>query len=323
MTHTRIQPAQAIANELTIIVSSYNCAKFLPNTLNSIFAQTWIPKHVIVIDDASPDNSNQIVREYQKRYSNITLICNDGNKGVNPTVNRGFNTADTKYVMSLAADDWILPTFVEESLTLLNRYPDAGMCSTGSFIAIEDSNQITQPASMPIPLKTAGYLSPTQAWKKLFKLDSWYMGNSVIMNREMLLQLGGYNNELYSFADNFLYRQLSLKHGCCFIPTPLSVWRIRGHGYSQTDCRSLERMVNIMSLYKDSMYHYNSLFTSPMIEREMKRWSFKINKLLINMDNKSLARRLSNKALTYFLFAYIRPFDLLPFIVRKATPGMR
>jgi len=310
--------------DLTIIVSSYNCAKYLPCTLNSIFAQTVLPKEVIVVDDAATDNSNDIIRQYQQKHNNIQLISNDINRGVIFTVNRGFNIAQTKYVMSLAADDWILPTFIEESMEIMTRYPQAGLCSTGSLIAIENKNNALKLASMPRPLKTAGYISPEEATRKLIRYDSWFMGNSVIMNLDMLLQLGSYRENLTSFSDNFLYRQLSLKYGCCFIPKPLSVWRIRELGYSQSTCRSIAQLTNIMLNYSDLMEHqFADLFPPIMVKKELKRWSFKLSKILINYQTESHAKKIINKFMACILFAYMRPFDVGPFIARKITPGIR
>ncbi len=313
-----------VAENLTIIIPSYNCARYLPCTLDSILKQSVQPKEILIIDDATTDNSNTIVKTYQQQHKHIRLISNEQNKGVIYTVNLGFRTATTKYVMSLAADDWILPSFIEKSMQLLERYPQAGLCSTGSLIAIENRNNILKLASMPKPLRSPGYITPSQACKYLLKLDSWFMGNSVIMNREMLLEFGGYRDELKSFTDNFLYRLLSLKHGCCFISESLSVWRIRSQSFSQSHCDSINHLVNILETYNKLMTgEFADLFPVNMVSRELKRWQFKISKMLASNYAGSIFSKLFYGIMSCALFAYFRPFDVWPFIVRKTTPGTR
>lgn len=312
------------AVNLTIIVPSYNCAQYLPTTLDSILSQSVQPKEILVIDDATSDNSNQIVRSYQEKHKHIRLISNETNMGVIYTVNHGFKTATTKFVMSLAADDWILPDFIEKSMLLLEKYPQAGLCSTGSMIAIESQNNRLKLASMPKPSRHPCYINPTEACKLLTKLDSWFMGNSVIMNREMLLELGGYRNELKSFTDNFLYRLLSLKHGCCFIPESLSVWRIRSQSYSQTHCSNIIQTANILDIYNKFMTgKFSNLFPAKMVNREIKRWKFKLNRVLVNNSSNNIFSKLIYIGISCVLFAYYRPFDIWPFVVRKITPGTR
>jgi glycosyltransferase involved in cell wall biosynthesis len=311
---------QNIAHELTIIIPSYNCAKYLPRTLDSIFSQTMLPHEVWVIDDASPDNSNDIVRDYQTKHSSIKLFLNDINKGVNATVNSGFNTVATKYVMSLAADDWILPTFIEKSMALLGQYPQAGLCSSGSLIAIESKNNLLKPAIMPKPLKTPGYISPDAAVKNLLKYDSWFMGNAMIMNAEMVREFYGYRDELRSFSDNFLYRQISLKYGCCFIPESLSVWCLREQSYSQSTCRNLSQLANIMANYINLMeQQYKDLFTKKIVDREIKRWSFRLSRALITSKSPNFIKSIPNKIMACLLFAYFRPYDVWPTLERKLT----
>lgn len=311
---------KSIAHELTIIIPSYNCAQYLPRTLDSILAQTMLPHEVWVIDDASPDNSNNIIRSYQTKNNSIKLLLNNVNKGVNATVNSGFNDVKTKYVMSLAADDWILPTFIEKSMVLLTKHPTAGLCSSGSLIAIESKNNLLKPAIMPKPLKNPGYISPELAIKNLLKYDSWFMGNAMIMNAEMVREFGGYRDELRSFSDNFLYRQISLKYGCCFIPESLSVWCLREQSYSQSTCRNLSQLANIMSNYIQLMEKpYKDLFTKQIIDREIKRWSFRLSRALVTSNSPNFIKNLVSKTMACLLFAYFRPYDIWPTLERKLT----
>lgn len=100
---------------ISIVMPAYNVGKYISNTLDSLIKQTYKNWELIISDDCSTDNTVDIIREYQKRYSNITLIRERHNHGGAriPRYN-AILAAKGKYVCPIDADDCIETNFLEK-----------------------------------------------------------------------------------------------------------------------------------------------------------------------------------------------------------------
>lgn len=89
-------------NSFSIIIPCYNCSKTIRSTLDSVFAQAYEFVEVICINDASTDDTLQILREYKDR---ITIICNNYNKGQFYSRNIGITLSKNDFVLFIDSDD--------------------------------------------------------------------------------------------------------------------------------------------------------------------------------------------------------------------------
>lgn len=92
---------------ISVIVPVYNVEKYLEECLESICSQTLNDIDVICIDDASTDNSYNLLSELQKRYSFLRVYRNQKNMGLSYTRNVGFSYAMGKYIMYVDSDDYL------------------------------------------------------------------------------------------------------------------------------------------------------------------------------------------------------------------------
>ncbi len=94
--------------KLSIILPVYNVEKFIPDCLQSLQAQDLLKEEyeIICVDDGSPDNSAQVIEEYQNKYPNIRLI-RQKNGGVCAARNNGFQAAQGEYIWFIDPDDYI------------------------------------------------------------------------------------------------------------------------------------------------------------------------------------------------------------------------
>ena len=262
------------APTISIIVANYNHAHYLPQCLDAIFAQEHLADEVIVIDDGSTDNSVDIIECYGRAHSVLRLVRHMPNQGVVAAMNRGLNEARSEYVLFASADDWIMPALLSSSVKLLQAYPQAGFCSSLSLQLTDDS---AAPKSLPtaIPITRPGYISPAQVLRLLLKEDSWFLGNTVVIRRDAVLAAGGYRPELTSFCDGFVYQQVALKLGACFIPEPLAVWRVLGNGYSASSVINVERVARIRETVSRLMIsEFGGLFSAEYVRCWQRRWSY-------------------------------------------------
>ena len=123
---------------LTIIMPTYNKAKYIRKALNSVFRQqTNFDFKVIVADDASSDASVEIVQEYMQKYPDrITLLCSERNQKLFANVLRAYQITKTDYFCVLDPDDfWVNDLFLQGAVDFLEANKN---------FAIYGNNSLTQ-----------------------------------------------------------------------------------------------------------------------------------------------------------------------------------
>jgi glycosyltransferase involved in cell wall biosynthesis len=104
-------------SEVTVIVPLYNYARYLPEALDSVKAQTLPALDLVIVDDASTDNSCEValdwVRRHAGRFNRTVVLRNAANAGLGVSRNAGFAIAETSHVLPLDADDRLLPPCCE------------------------------------------------------------------------------------------------------------------------------------------------------------------------------------------------------------------
>lgn len=94
--------------QVSIVIPCYNQAKFLPDALDSVLAQTLSDWECIIVDDGSPDHTPDVAERYCKRDPRIRLVS-QSNRGLAGARNRGMDESRGRYIQFLDADDLIAP----------------------------------------------------------------------------------------------------------------------------------------------------------------------------------------------------------------------
>src|SRR5258706_10470852 len=197
--------------------------------MKAILDEPVKPFEIIIIDDGSTDNSLDVIKGLAKHKSGIRYFQNDQNRGVSYTLNRGIDLAQGDYAFFPAADDQIMPGFLEKSLSLLAKYPQAGLsCTIGDWHELSTGlnwhmgNRI---ASKPC------YISPAEMVALDRKGRLYIPGNTIIMRRQALVDAGKYLVELKHVNDWFADYVVGFRHGICFVPEPLARFNIHPNSY--------------------------------------------------------------------------------------------
>lgn len=112
---------------LTILMSSYNASKYLKKAIDGIIQQTFQDWELLIADDASTDNSWQIINLYND-HPNIRIQRNSSNRGKTATINDLLKAARGRYITIHDADDYSDPGRFERQIGFLNVYPEVVMC---------------------------------------------------------------------------------------------------------------------------------------------------------------------------------------------------
>lgn len=110
--------------KVSIIIPCYNQEKYIAEAIESSINQTYKDVEIIVVNDASFDNSANIINSYAKKYKNIKFINCTENKGVVFCRNLAIQNASGEYILPLDADDKIAPEYVEKSVNVFFSKPE-------------------------------------------------------------------------------------------------------------------------------------------------------------------------------------------------------
>lgn len=109
---------------VSIITPSWNCSRFVEETIQSVLAQTYAHWELLFQDDCSTDNTKEIVLAYAEKDARIKYACNAQNSGAAITRNNALKRAKGRWIAFLDSDDLWLPTKLEEQLKYMveNKY---------------------------------------------------------------------------------------------------------------------------------------------------------------------------------------------------------
>jgi len=273
-----------------VIMPNYNHGHYLIETLDSILGQSLKPAEVIVIDDASTDNSIEIIESVINRDPTVRLLRNESNTGPLVAVNSGLKQATSEYVYAIAADDRILPTFFEESVDLLEQYPQAGLCS--SDMGCMDNHGNTTGEYRAGVVDQASFLSPPEILSALYQDPAYIIGGTTIYRRSALEEAGWFPPQLLNLADWFTERAIAFKHGACYLPKVLFVWRLAESQYSATCNKDPWKMLDVVDRAVELMEspRYREIFPPEFVEFWCHRFGGQvIDEALANLTQRQYA----------------------------------
>ena len=106
---------------VSIIMPTYNCGNFIGETIDSVIAQIYENWELIIVDDCSTDNTEEIVNVYRKKDSRIKYKKLATNSGAAVARNRGIELADGKYIAFLDSDDLWQPKKLDTQIKFMNN----------------------------------------------------------------------------------------------------------------------------------------------------------------------------------------------------------
>lgn len=133
---------------VSVIMPTYNCAKFISETLDSIQAQTYENWEVVIVDDCSKDNTKEIVDAYIARDPRIKYFCLDVNSGAAVARTKAMELAEGEYMAFCDSDDLWMPDKLERQLAFMKENGYAFTCT-----AYEQVNEQTEPLNRVIKTK--------------------------------------------------------------------------------------------------------------------------------------------------------------------------
>lgn len=189
---------------ISVVIPLYNKAPHIRETLESVFAQTYPPDEVVVVDDGSTDNGFQIVSE----ISNPKLILvKQENQGVSKARNTGIGRAQGDYVAFLDADDFWNPNHLEELAKLIVNFPDLGLYSTAYTLCTEGRY------SVPISTFPPGFFGIINDFLNTYANNlSLVSSSTACVNRESIISIGCFPENIDHGEDTITWVNMALRY---------------------------------------------------------------------------------------------------------------
>jgi glycosyltransferase involved in cell wall biosynthesis len=129
--------------KVTVLMPVHNGEKYLREAMESVLNQTFMDFEFVIIDDASKDNSVDIVKNYKD--SRIKLFLNEQNLGISKSCAKGVRLSKGKYIARMDADDVCLPKRIEKQVDFMEKNPDIGICGAWTESIGEIEGHVWQP----------------------------------------------------------------------------------------------------------------------------------------------------------------------------------
>lgn len=201
--------------KISVIMPAYNAEKYIAEAIDSILGQTFRDFEFIILNDCSQDRTEEIILSYKD--PRIVYVKNEENLGVARTLNKGLQIACGEYIARMDADDVSLPERFDKQLAYIAKHPKVAVLGTGLDIfnakgLISSNWSATDPDQMKIDLFFAcGLAHP-----------------SVMMRRDEIIQLGGYDPDFNGLEDYELWCRVCEKYEITALPDKLFRYRIHG-----------------------------------------------------------------------------------------------
>lgn len=279
---------------VTIIVPCYNHEKYVETCLDSIFRQTYKNIEVIVVDDCSPDNSAEVIKQLQTKY-NFQFIEHKENWGLTKTLNDViYNHAHGKYIKCIASDDYLMDDCVEVLTTEIEKLGDEYAFVYGKAQHFMYQNNKQQ------NLHIGGW---DCSFEDLYKQTKNYIpAMTVLFSRTKFIGLGGFDH--CYIEDYYMWLTFALHYKYKFINKIVAFYQL-GIGTSMHDnfvkmgagLNYIRSKIFLTADGKISSSLYFELLKQGMI-------SYHRNLIITDLYAKRYRNALKNYFKFFFLFLY-------------------
>jgi len=207
---------------VSAIVPSYNYARFVVRAVESCLAQTLSDMEVVVVDDASTDESPRLLEERFGKEPRVRLELARDNRGISGNFNRGLRAASGKYVGFCCADDEWLPPHAEK-LTQALSASDAVLAYARARVTDADGAPLP-----PGPGHAFSGCPDERFFERLVTSPNLVSFVGTVFEREAALSQGGFDERLRVLQDYALWFRLAARRPVRFVDD--ATVHVRWHG---------------------------------------------------------------------------------------------
>lgn len=243
---------------VSIIIPCYNHEKFIIRTLESVIADNYPNKEIILINDGSKDESDAVIRQWLSAAAQKELVTyiNRANKGICATLNEMIGLAKGKYILPLASDDCLYGNNIAKRVAILQEHPHKSVLLNDAFVIDDDDKVIMQSSSTDYwKADKAQYENDEDILENCIKAPR--VAGPVIFYRKDIFNVIGKFPEDIEFEDWYFYQRAASLNLIHFVDFKVALYRLHGNNFSGTNSpHGLRIAKSTLKVYKKNFCFY-------------------------------------------------------------------
>ncbi len=226
-----------MANRLriSIFLPTHNYGRFLAAALQSILDQTYPHYEILLIDNASTDNTRAIVDAFVPKFEGrLIYFFNPQNAGAEPSINQYLSTATGEIVAFMAADDLWIKNKLELQIAEFEKDCDLGLVYSNYYKITDLDTSHNEALAYSVPMPSGDLLLPL--------LKGNFIGAVTVATRKTcLLSTGGFDEKYDVIGDYVMWIKIAKDFSGKYIDVPLAKIRYHGKNLSYLRAAKLRR----------------------------------------------------------------------------------
>lgn len=237
--------------KVSVIIPTYNRADLLPRTIESVLNQTFKNFELIIVDDGSTDNTEEVVKEFQERDERVRYIWQENSGGAAKPKNNGIKNSRGDYIAILDSDDEWLPDKLVKQLELFesSSHPELGFVDCNALMVDEKSGKHWEYRIPPYK----------NVLKEILARDYMGSGSGIMYKKSVFDTIGLFDENLKRGQDWEIRIRIAQKYGFDCVDEPLYKYYVHSENLSSTlrkgeKVKDLEYVFNKYKKYYEQNY---------------------------------------------------------------------
>ena len=222
--------------KISVLMAVHNGMPYLLESLDSLLNQTFSDFELVIINDGSTDGTSRVLREYAEKDSRIIIITNDTKRTLPVSLNIGLEHCRGKWIARMDSDDVAHPDRLKVQLSLLENNSKIGLCGTDT-VNIDETGNVIGSIQHQRDDKMIRFMLPFLCC---------FVHPSVMFNRELVLNAGGYDESMWTGQDYELWSRIIQETRTANIP--MQLLRYRMHNSSMTSSKERKKVHDVFKL---------------------------------------------------------------------------
>lgn len=300
--------------KLSVCIPTYRYGRFVGQAIESVLVQDFQDFELLIVDDASPDNTRQVVEQYAAADARIRFEVNSTNRGMVPNWNYCLEQARGEYVKFLFADDFLCSTSALRSMVeLLDRDPAISLIfSARRFV---DENSVSFKLASPFGTDTCRMSGSKLIRYCLSRMNNPIGEPSTVMFRKSQCSRG-FDPRYQQLVDLEMWLHLLEQGDAWYLSEPLSAFRV--HGAQQTT-------VNVKYLQNDRLLlSQEYLADSPLLQRYLEYCQYyawwKVSRSCSAEEQQPVFERIRSRYPLWLFYTLLPLYKLLTPLYKMFVP---
>lgn len=224
---------------VSVNITTYNRAHFLKRCIDAVLQQTYPHIEIIVVDDCSPDNTEEVMKAYEQQDKRIRYYRHDVNKGNASARNTALQHCRGFYVAFLDDDDeWVDPDKLRKQVALFENSKNErlGIICSGVKVIDGEGNEEVRVETKPKNLAV-----------HLLKRNGIIHNSTVLTKRDIMLEVGGFDAKMLRGVDSEFFREtvVTHKYDVHFMPDITAAYHVHGDVRMTTNKEGIRKSLKV------------------------------------------------------------------------------